>query len=138
MYSIVIQYFCRLWNDHHDKLGYHLSPYNVITIFLTYSLHCTIHPCDLFYSWKFVPLNPLHLFHPSLHPLPSGNHQFLLCIYESISVLLCLFICFVFEILHVNEIVWYLSFSVWLISLGVIPSRSIRVDRKSTRLNSSH
>ena len=29
----------------------------------------------------------LHLFHPSLNPHPSDNHQSLLCIYESVSVL---------------------------------------------------
>ena len=33
------------------------------------------------------------LAYPST-PIPSSNHQFDLCIYEPVSVLLCLFICF--------------------------------------------
>ena len=32
------------------------------------------------YSWRFIILNPLHL----LHPTPSGNHSFILCIYENV------------------------------------------------------
>ena len=30
-----------------------------------YSLCCTLHPCDLFYNWRSVPLSPLHYFTPS-------------------------------------------------------------------------
>lgn len=40
-----------------------------------------------------------------------------------LSVLLC------FWILHISEITWYLSFSIWLILLSTIPSRSIRAVR---------
>ena len=42
-----------------------------------------------------VPLCPPHPFFSFLHPLPSGNLLFLLCIYDSVSGSLCLFICFV-------------------------------------------
>ena len=31
----------------------------------------------LFYNWKFVSLNPLHLFHPVPTCLPSGSHSVL-------------------------------------------------------------
>ena len=31
---------------------------------------------------------------PYPQPVPSGNHQFVLCIHESVSVLLCYFTCF--------------------------------------------
>src|SRR3712207_8705206 len=50
---------------------------------------------------------------------PSGNHQSNLCCFVFV------FCCFCF--LLMSEIIWYLTFSLWLIS-----------DRKSTRLNSSH
>ena len=32
-----------------------------------------------------------------------------------------------FFIFHINEIIWYLSFSIWLISLSTMPSKSIHV-----------
>ena len=79
----------------------------------------------LFCNWKFVPLNLTHLLLSSPHP--SSKHLFVLCIYNSFFVLLCLFICSVFYIPHICEIIQYLSFSVWLISLSIISSRSIHV-----------
>ena len=41
----------------------------------------------------------------------------------------CCFVlfCFVLEILHISKIIQYLSFSVWLISVSVMPSGSIHV-----------
>ena len=48
-------------------------------------------PHGLFYKWRFVPLNCLHLFHPSTMALPSGNHPFVLCTYESLFILFSLF-----------------------------------------------
>ena len=57
-----------------------------------YSACHTLRPHDLlFYNWKFVSFNLLHLFHSSLS---SGNQQFVLCIYESVSVLFSLSFCF--------------------------------------------
>ena len=42
--------------------------------------------------------------------------------------LLSLSVCRVLVYLpHVSEIIWCLSFSVWLISLHIIPSRSIHI-----------
>ena len=38
----------------------------------------------------------LTYFFPPQTPIPSGNHLFVLCIYNSASILLYLFICFVF------------------------------------------
>ena len=65
-------------------------PYAVPLITMTYSFH----------KWKPVPPTALHPFCPSPHPLPSGNHQLLLCIYRSGSAFcFCLFICF-FKIPH--------------------------------------
>ena len=39
----------------------------------------------LFCNWKFVHLNLPHPFLFSPTPFPSGNHQFVLCIYDSVS-----------------------------------------------------
>ena len=54
--------------------------------YIPYSVHY-VPVTYLFYNWKFVHLNHLHLFHPTLIRLPSGDHQFVLCIYEPVSLL---------------------------------------------------
>ena len=87
-------------NSHHYQSSYHLLPYNNIIIQSYYDIIDHI-PCYilypmnyLFYCWKylFVSLSLTHLFFSSPQPLPSGNHLFVFCTYDSIFVLLCLFI----------------------------------------------
>ena len=78
----------------------------------------------LFYDCKFVPLNPLHLLTQSPTLLLSGSHPFLLSKSLCSFYFVCLF-CFLGP--TYSEIIWYLSFSVWLILLSMIPSRSIHV-----------
>ena len=51
---------------------------------------------SLFHDWTFEPLNLLDLFAQSPTPLPSGNHWFVLCVYESVFVLFFSFIYLVF------------------------------------------
>ena len=76
-----------LESDHCDRSYTHLTPYMVITKLLTVFpvLFFTSHDC-------FVTMN-LHFSTPSLFspssptPLPPGNHQSVLCICESVSVL---------------------------------------------------
>jgi len=80
----------------------------------------------LFCNWMFIPLNLPHLFHLSLYPHSSGNCLFVLCIYEFVSVVMFIHL-FCFLDSHISEIIWYLSFSVWFISLSIILSRSIHV-----------
>ena len=66
----------------------------------------------LFYDWKFVSLNPLHLFCPTSLLLTNPS-------LPSVCVSLLLFrfgFFFVSETSHVSEIRQYLSFSIWLIS----------------------
>ena len=63
-----------------------------------------------FFSSLNLLISLIYFFHP-FTPFSSGNHLFVLCIYYSVPVLLCVFICFVFQILHINEIIWCLSFS---------------------------
>ena len=60
---------------------------------------------------KFESLNFSHLFLSSLYPFPFWESP--IC---SLHLLLCysfviVFICFVFQILHISEIIWCLSFS---------------------------
>ena len=73
----------------------------------------------------------LYLLTPSLFYISpyfsSGNHQFVLCASESISVLFPVLSYFISKVPHVNKMVWYLSFSVCLVLLGVTPSRAIHV-----------
>ena len=71
---------------HHTKILHSYFPHTVHFIPVTH----------LFHNWKSVLLNLLHLIFSSPYPLPFGNHLFP-CIYNSISVLLCLLICSVFN-----------------------------------------
>ena len=89
------------------------------------SLCCTTYPCCLFYTQQFVSLDSLPLSCPSSFIFPTGNHQFVLYICESLSVLLYSFTCLIFQIPHISVNILYLSFPVRLISLTIIPSRSI-------------
>ena len=76
------------------------------------------HVCGPFILYRF--LSPT---------LSSGHHHTVICAHEFLSACLsCSFIyCFQFYIPHVNEIVWLLTISVWLILLHKIFSRSIHV-----------
>ena len=54
----------------------------------------------------------------ALLPFPSGRHCAVVCVWEfPCAYFSQLFICcFRFYILHMSEIIWFLTFSVWLIS----------------------
>lgn len=58
----------------------------------------TLYPSSLwlvhFATGIFVPLNLPYLFLSSPSLLPLVNHLFVFCIYDSIPILLCWFICF--------------------------------------------
>lgn len=84
------------------------------TVLLIYSPCFTLYPQNLFYNRKFVPFDHLHPFHPPLSP----------CLWEPPSVSMGLF----FYVPRVSKMIWYLSFSVWLISLSIMPWGSIHVD----------
>lgn len=85
-YSLVIQRLNKLQMIS-TLSSNHLSPYEVITVLLTISRKLyIISSCDLFQNWKFVPLNFIHVSHPSSTLLPSVSMS-LFC-----SILLgCLF-----------------------------------------------
>lgn len=50
------------------KSSKHLSPNKIVIVLLTIFLICILHPGDLY--WKFVPLNPLSVFHLAPHSSP--------------------------------------------------------------------
>jgi len=106
-----------------------LFPYKVITVLLTIVLvlYTVSSLACLFYYWKFVPFNSLHLFCQTLQPLPLWQPPASL-LSVSVSLFSFCFVCFVFWIPHISEMIQYLSLStVFDISLSTIPSGSIHV-----------
>ena len=73
------------------------------------------------YHYAVDPLYPLH--HPQC-PFPLDNHY---SVSVFISVMFGLVVYFIFYIPHMSKNTGHLSFSIWLISLSIIPSRSIHV-----------
>ena len=65
--------------------------------------------CAILHISKMISWVSLKIPIPCL--LLFGTHQLVLCTYGSVSVLFCLFICFVLFRFHINEIIWYLFFS---------------------------
>lgn len=106
VYYILIRYLPTLWNGHSSKLNNHLFPYKVLTVLLTIVLVLYAVPslACLFYYWKFVPLNSLHLFRQTLQPLPLWQSPVCsLCLWVCFHF--ALFICFAFWIPHISEMV---------------------------------
>lgn len=80
----------------------------------------------LFYNVKFVPLKPFHLSYLKPHSLTSGSHQFVLCMYKSVSVSICL----LFFRFHIRDIMQsFVLFSLDLFTTFVI---SILSERRET------
>ena len=80
----------------------------------------------LFCNWKLQILISL-LFHSSSQPSPLL--RLVVCsLYPWVSsVLSRLFVSFIFKIPKISEIIWYSSFSFWLVLLSIILSRSVYV-----------
>ena len=86
---------------------------------LTHKSLVSIHHCTA---------DPLYSFCPPSTPFLSGDYQSVLCFFVFFFCFIYLFIyLFIFNIPHGSEIIWYLSFSIWLISLSVIPSNSFNI-----------
>ena len=82
-------------------------------------LCCLCYGSCIYVRW----LIPSPSFIRSPHPLLSESCKSVLRIYASISIL---FVSLLFhQIPHKSEIIWYVSFSDWLISLSIIISRYI-------------
>ena len=90
--------FLYIQNDHHNKSSCHLSPYKDITLLLTIFPTLNISYLWLIYfvtGSSYFLISFTYFSHPP-SSLPSGNHPFVLCIYDSVPGLLCWFICLVF------------------------------------------
>ena len=123
----MVWHFHTLQNDQHNTSRYIVSVqrYYITIDYIFHVLHL-ISLTHMFCHCKFV--NFPHLFHSFL-ALPSGNQSpvflFICVFFFFFFFSVWWFVCFIFKIPHISEIVWYLSFSVLLISLSIIPSRSI-------------
>ena len=127
--NIVIQYFYTFQNGHHDKSSCHHT--KILQNYWLYSPHCIFHNWLIYFvTESLYLLGSLTYFSPPLTPFPLATTCFF-----SVSItlflfgyvfLIFLFVLF-FKIPHISEIMHYLCFSVWLISLYIIPSRSIHV-----------
>lgn len=114
MYHRAIWLFCILQSDHYYNSSNNLSPYKCITILLSTFHVLFISFLWLICNWKLVPLNPPRLFQSFPHP-PSSLAT--TSSYEYLWVCFCLFVCLVFHISHINEIIWI---CLWIISLSII------------------
>ena len=98
---------------HHTK-SYIIIEYNPPTVHFTSVTH-------LFCNWKFVPYNLPHLFSLPSIPHSSGNHLFVLSIYDCFCLILFTHMfCFSDFMCKWNHIVFIFR----LISLNIISSRS--------------
>ena len=72
---------------------------------------------------------------PPASPLRRAMGRGINLFFVSMSlVLFCSLICFVDKVPLIGEIIWYLSFSVWLISLSIMLSSSIHAVTKGMSL----
>ena len=87
--NIAIRYLYTLQNDHHDKSSYHPSLHKDIALLLTRFpvLYITSPWLVCFITGSRYFLISFTYRTQSSTPLPSGNHQFVLRIYDSVSVL---------------------------------------------------
>ena len=73
------------------------TPFIVVIKYGLYSSSYTMHPCSLFYTLGFVYCTSLRFYLPSQFPLPTGNHEFVLFIFESTSFMNSLDWCVFFQ-----------------------------------------
>ena len=103
----------------------------IFTLFLTVSYALHFIPVTFtfiyFITGNLYLLVSLTYFTPYLNPLPSGDHLFVLCVYESVFGLFCLFACFSDSIYKGNHTAFVF---LWLISLSVTPFRSMLSQRE--------
>ena len=105
----------------HFKMITMVSLIRYVTSYWLYSLHCTFHTCSIYFATESCYLNLTHLFLTSTHPLPSGNHLFVLCIHNCFCfvmfvLIFCLFVFLdslhkqIFVFLYIKDM-HYLFFS---------------------------
>ena len=94
-------YFFTLQNDHHISLVTICHHTKLLQYYWLSSTCCTLHPCDLFYNWKVVPLNLPHLFNPFLLSLSLWQPHLL-----SVFMRLLLFFLFTYSTCKWNPAVF--------------------------------
>lgn len=91
VYNILIQQFCTLLNDYHDRYNHHMSPHIIITIVLTVFLILYFFSLTyIFSNWKHVHFNPLYVFHSFSYMCPLATTTFFF-----MFKLLGFFVCFI-------------------------------------------
>ena len=95
-------------------------------------MSCVKHSISIYLTSLFSVTIEGDSLYPFLSPLCHfllGNHYSIFCIYGFIFVWFSLLIYLVlfFYILQMSVIIQFLSFSIWVISLRILPSRSIHV-----------
>ena len=127
----VLQYIiCMLYCAHHPKPCLLPSPF--ILLLPTSTSLPTLpsgnhHTAVCLYEVVFFQ-SPSYFSPGSPNSFPSVSCESVLCVYESVSILFLSFL--LHQILHISEIIGYMSFSDWLISLSIIFSRSIHAVAK--------
>ena len=111
----------------------YFSPKDAYWFYIVFNIYC------IFYHYHLLPLYPLsHSTHHtaahvdesfflfcSIPPYPNLPTLLAVIFSPSMSLsLFCLLVQFVHYIPNMSEIIWYLSFSDWFISLSIIFSRS--------------
>ena len=96
--------------------------YNRVLLTIFTKLYITSR--DLPDNWTFVPFG--HLHPPSYLPLhhPPPHHLWQPPMWSLYHWVMFVHVCLFFLIPCGIEIIWYLSLSVWLISLSIMPSSS--------------
>ena len=135
MYNPFITYFYNLQKDHTNNSSTHLTPYIVFTVLLTIfpivNISCILHAYD--YS---VPTNLYFLIPSPFSPFPLPAPPIWQTSKCSLYLWLCLCCVCLFCFLDsaykssyrlIWEIIWHLSFSVWVIWLSTVPSRFTHV-----------
>ena len=74
---------------------------------------------NLYRNWGWTSESLSHFINSPYFP-PLWQSRYSLPLYLSLFY----YVCFVFQIACMSEIIWHLSFSVWLTSFSIIPSRS--------------
>lgn len=123
MHSIVIQYFYALPNDLHSKSKYPLPP---LQSYWLYSPGYHYHPMTYFLTGSLYLLILFTCF-IAPNPVPSGNHLTCPLYPKSLFLFYSVVHLFVLDSTYKwNEVIQYLSSSIWLTSLSIIPFRFIR------------
>ena len=119
-FFIVIQVHLSPFSPHHQP------PAPPIPTSHTWIYPHWLYPCVLY----TCSLMTLPLLSPII-PLPSPLVTVSLFFISMSLVIICFLICFVDQVPLVGEIIWYLSFTTWLISLSIMFSRSVHATVKS-------